>query len=193
MPRSLPEGQHGSRGTIAVEFALVLGVFLLVLFGILAVAQTMYVLNTLQEVSRRAAAAAAKADFSDAAAMQQIRQNALFRDSPGTLAFAAPVNDTHVWIDYLSIAKAADGSLSLQPIASMPASPAANRIVCMNDPYSDNCVQFVRVRLCATADANGCQPVTLTTVFPWVRLLLPLPSATTIVKAEGLGYIASPL
>lgn len=188
MPVRIPERQQHCGGTVAVEFALVLGVFLLVLFGILAVAQTMYVLNTLQEVSRRAAAAAAKTDFTDPAALQQIRQNALFRDSPGILAFGAPLNDTHVWIDYLSIARAGDGSLSLQPMPSLPASAAASRIACMNDPYSDSCVQFVRVRLCATADANGCQPVILRTIFPWLPLSVPLPAATTIVKADGLGY-----
>lgn len=169
-----------------------LGVFLLLLFGLLAVAQTLYVFNTVQEVSRRAAADAAKADFSDAAALQQIRQNALFRDTPGTLAFAAPLNDTHVFIDYLWIARAGDGSLSLQTMASLPATPAANRIACMNDPYSDSCVQFVRVRLCAAVDANGCQPVMLATIFPLLTLHVPLPAATTIVKAEGLGYSASP-
>jgi hypothetical protein len=44
------------------------------------------------------------------------------------------------------------------------------------------------VRLCATADANGCQPVILRTIFPWLPLSVPLPAATTIVKADGLGY-----
>ncbi|MYN46232.1 pilus assembly protein [Pseudoduganella sp. FT93W] len=187
------QSQQYQHGTLAVEFALVLGVFLLLLFGLLAVAQGLYAFNTVQEVSRRAAAAAAKTDFNDAAALQQIRQNAVFRSSPGVLGFAAPISDAHVRIDYLSISRAADGALSLLPMALLPASPAANRVACMADPYSTQCVQFVRVRLCDVADTESCQPVALDSIFPWVQLNIMLTTATTIVKADGLGYMASPL
>ncbi|MYM41282.1 TadE/TadG family type IV pilus assembly protein [Duganella qianjiadongensis] len=180
------------RGTLAVEFAVVLVIFLLLLFGLLAVAQGLYVVNTVQEVSRRAAVAAAKTDFSDSAALQQIRQQAVFRSTPGLLAFAAPVSDAHVRIDYLSIAKAGDGSLSLLPMAVLPASPAASQVACTADPYSSQCVQFVRVRLCDAADTATCQPVQLQCIFPWVQLNIALGTAPTIVKADGLGYVASP-
>lgn len=182
--------QHG---TLAVEFALVLGVFLLLLFGLLAVAQGLYVLNAVQEVSRRAALAAARTDPSDAIALQQIRQDAVFRNNPGLLMFAAPLSDAHVRIDYLSIARAGDGSLSLQPMVVPPATPVANRVACTADLYSAQCVQFVRVRLCDVADSASCQPVTLDSIFPWVQLNFRLSLATTIVKADGLGYVASPL
>lgn len=181
--------QHG---TLAVEFALVLGVFLLLLFGLMAIAQGLYAYNMVLEVSRRAAVAAAKADPADAVALQQIRQDAVFRNSPGPLLFAAPLSDAHVRIDYLSIARSADGSLSLQPMVLLPASPAANRVACTTDLYSAQCVQFVRVRLCDVADLVVCQPVTLDSIFPWVQLNLTLTTATTIVKADGLGYVASP-
>jgi len=179
------------RGTLAVEFAFVLVVFLLLLFGLLAVAQGLYVVNTVQEVSRRAAQAAATTDFSDSAALQQLRQQAVFRSTPGLLAFAAPVSDAHVRIDYLSIAKAGDGSLSLLPMAVLPASPAASRVACTGDPYSAQCVQFVRVRLCDVADTATCQPVQLQSIFPWVQLNIALGTAPTIVKADGLGYVVS--
>lgn len=182
--------QHG---TLAVEFALVLGVFLLLLFGLLAVAQGLYVLNAVQEVSRRAALAAARTDPGDAIALQQIRQDAVFRSSPGMLMFAAPLSDAHVRIDYLSIARAGDGSLSLQPMAVPPATPVANRVACTADLYSAQCVQFVRVRLCDVADSANCQPVTLDSIFPLLPLNFRLSLATTIVKADGLGYVASPL
>ncbi|MFC0167588.1 TadE/TadG family type IV pilus assembly protein [Pseudoduganella danionis] len=176
-----------------MEFAIVLSVLLLLLFGLMAVAQGLYAFNTVQEVSRRAAAAAAKTDFNDAAALQQIRQSAVFRSNPGVLAFAAPISDAHVRIDYLSISRAADGSLSLLPMALLPATPAANRVACAADPYDTQCVQFVRVRLCDVADAVSCQPVTLDSIFPWVQLNITLTTATTIVKTDGLGYVASPL
>ena len=45
-------------GTTAVEFAITSIFFFLLVFGILELARIMYVFNTLQEVTRRAAAAA---------------------------------------------------------------------------------------------------------------------------------------
>lgn len=177
--------RHG--GLVAVEFALVLGVFLLLLFGVLEVARMVYVFNALQEVTRRAAAAAATTDFTDAAALQQVRQDAVFRSTAGTLALGAPVSDQNVVIDYLALSKAGDGSLTLTPMVSLPASPAQSRLACLGNPYDANCIQFVRVRVCAAADALSCQAMSLPSVFPMVGFAVTLPKATTIVKADALG------
>lgn len=174
-------------GLVAVEFALVLGVFLLLLFGVLEVARIVYVFNALQEVSRRAAAAAANTDFRNPAALQQVRQEAVFRSNAGTLVLAAPVSDQNIVIDYLALSKAGDGSLSLTPMASLPDSPAASRLACLGDPYAASCIQFVRVRVCAAADALHCQALALPGLFPMVGFDVTLPTATTIVRADGLG------
>jgi Flp pilus assembly protein TadG len=179
--------RYSERGVAAVEFAVVVTVFLVILFGLLEVVRAMYVVNTLPEVTRRAAAAAAKVDFTNAAALDQVRQNAVFRESAGDLPLGLPVTDANVIIDYMSISKGADGSLSMVPISALPSSTAASRAACFADPYSANCVQFVRVRICASADANGCTPLDYVTLFPLISLPLKLPSSTTIVKTDSLG------
>ena len=100
MTRPTPTRQ---RGIAAVEFALVAMIFFTVFFGIVEVLRAMYVCNILQEVTRRATALAVTSDFTDAAVMQRVREQAVFRSTPGMLMFADPVTDAHVKIDYLRI------------------------------------------------------------------------------------------
>jgi hypothetical protein len=182
-------------GVVAVEFGLIAFCFFLFIFGTLEVARMLYLWNTLQEVTRRAARAAAVADFTNTAAMDALRQSAMFRASPGTLALGAPLTDAHILIDYMWLLRNADGSMALQPIPSgaLPASPLANIINCINDPYAATCIRFVRARICqpgGDGDPNECAPVAYQ---PLTGLLsLPvnfnLPTALTVVKAETLGY-----
>lgn len=54
-------------------------------------ARAMYICNTLQEVTRRAAAAAVNANFTVGDALREARVKAIFREDPGMLAFAAPI------------------------------------------------------------------------------------------------------
>jgi len=180
--------QHG---TAAVEFAIVSFAFFALFFGIVEMARAMYVINTLQEVTRRAAAAAANADFSNARIMQGVREHAIFRNSPGNLIFAQPVADTHIVIDYLSI-QHTGGTLTMLPISpgSMPASPAANFANCLGDPYSERCIRLVRVRVCATADENSCGAVGYRPLVSLVPFSFGLPASVTIVAAETLGMPA---
>ena len=114
------------RGAITVEFSLLSLLFFTLLCAVMEVARAMYLLNTLQEVTRRAALLAAVSDFSNPAVMDQVRQAALLRTGPGTLTMGRPVTDAHLRIDYLSLARAADGELTLTPIpsGSLPACAA---------------------------------------------------------------------
>jgi hypothetical protein len=176
------------QGVAAVEFALVAVVFFLFVFGIVEIARAMYICNTLQEVTRRAAALAATADFSSATAMQHVREQAVFRASPGGLMFAQPVTDDYVKIDYLSIHK--DGStLSMTPIptGSLPGSPAVNYANCLKDPYGSDCIRLVRVRVCQPDGSDTCTPVPYQTLLSMIALTFGLPVSTTIVNAETLG------
>lgn len=177
-------------GVYAVEFAMVLTLFLTLVFGVIELARAMYVFNTLQEVTRRAAATAANTDFTDQPAVNRVRQGAVFRSSPGLLVLGDPVSDEHVRIDYLALARAADGSMTLSaiPNGSLPAGPALNRVICMSDPYNANCIRFVRIRICDPGDSDVCAPATYNTIVPFVSLPLRLPMATTIVPAESLGF-----
>lgn len=178
-------------GTAAVEVALLMGIFLVFVFGVIELARVMYVYNTLQEVTRRVARASVHVDFQDNAALSRIRQRAIFRDSPGELVLAAPVSDRHIRIDYLSLTRKEDGSMTMTPIAesSLPSCPALNRQICMADPNSPSCIRFVRARICDPENPNGCDPVQFKTIFPLVALPLNLPKATTIATAESLGFL----
>lgn len=177
-------------GVFAVEFALVLVLFLTFVFGVIELARAMYLFNTLQEVTRRAASGAAHIDFRDTAAKNRVRQAAIFRDSPGSLVLGGPVTAEHVRIDYMALVRAGDGSMTLTPIATgaMPSCPARNRVICMQDPNDPSCIRFVRVRMCDPGDSGACTQVSYQTIVPFVSLPVRLPMATTIVTAETLGF-----
>ncbi|MCS0630491.1 pilus assembly protein [Telluria mixta] len=176
------------QGVAAVEFAIVAIVFFLFVFGIIEIARAMYICNTLQEVTRRAAALAATADFSSTSAMQAVRQQAVFRDSPGLLLFAEPVTDDYVKIDYMSIQKSGS-TLTMTPIPSgtLPSSPAVNYANCLKDPYAGNCIRLVRVRVCKPDGSQTCTRAPYQALVSMIPLSFDLPQSTTIVNAETLG------
>lgn len=172
-----------------VEFALVLTIFFTFIFGVIELARAMYLINTLQESTRRAAAAAAVTNFSDQAAMDRVRQRAIFRDSAGPLLLGPPVTDEHIRIDYMSLTNDGTGQLSLQPVSSMPPCPARNRLICLADPNDSRCIRFVRARVCDPDSGSACRPVRYQTLAPLIHLPINLPKATTIVTAETLGFL----
>lgn len=179
------------RGATVAEFALSVVCLFTVMFFMMEVARALYVWNTLQDATRRAAAAAALSDFSNAATMAAIRQAAVLRTSAGTLPLGMPVTDAHIRIDYLSLTRNADKSLSMTaiPAASLPACPVRAHLNCIADPNGASCIRFVRARLCAPGTAE-CADVQYQPLFPLTGLTHALPQATTIVKAESLGYQA---
>jgi hypothetical protein len=146
--------------------------------------------NTLQEVTRRAASAAAKTDFRDQVAKDRVRQRAIFRDDPGSLLLGDPITDAHIRIDYLALVRNGNGSMALAPIgaSSMPTCPARNRLTCMANPNDPSCIRFVRVRVCATEDPSACTPVRHKPIVPLISLPIDLPRSSTIAVAETLGF-----
>jgi hypothetical protein len=147
----------------------------------------LYMFNTLQAVTQRAAAAAANADFTNPAAMAGVRQRAIFRDAAGMLTLGAPVTDAHVRIDYLSLADAGTIAITEIPAASLPACPANNRVTCMQNPYGPSCIRLVRARICDPADTAQCGRVAYQPLFSFIAIPLSLPSAPAIKTAETLG------
>ena len=186
---SATKHQRRQRGATVAEFALCVVVFLGVLFFVLEAARALYLWSTLQEVTRRAAYAAAVSDFSNPMAMQQVRQSAIMRDAPGTLLLGAPVTDAHVQIDYLAVTRQADNSLATTPIAasSLPACPAQAHVNCAANPYGAGCIRFVRARICAP-DTQDCGAVAYQPIFPMTGISFPLPQAETVARAESLGF-----
>jgi hypothetical protein len=175
MTRRRRIAQHG---TFSVEFALVVLLLLILLFGMVELARLMYIYNALQDATR------------DQAAMDLVRQNAVFRASPGELILGAPVTDSHVRIDYLAIVRDSTGKLAMSPIPSgeMPSCHARNRVTCAANPNDAHCIRMVRARICTPASGAACAPVYYVSLFGLFPDTVRLPVATTVVPAETLGY-----
>lgn len=171
------------RGAAAVEFGLVVLGLVLFLFAIIEYARLMFLWNAVQDVTRRAARAAAITDFSDSAAMQLLRQKALLRDSDGPLLLAPNVDGANVRIEYLW----QDSAGALQAVTPLPGCPLANRVNCARDPLGSSCIRFIRVRLCQ-AGPGACQPPAYQALLPLVPVPATLPPATALVAAESLGF-----
>lgn len=176
-------------GAAAIEVALLAGIFFMVVFGVIEAARMLYIFNTVQESTRRAAAAAALVSHRDTQALERIRQHAVFRASPGKLVFGAPVSDRNIRIDYLALAGSGGAAPVLTPIpeASLPLCPRENRRVCLLNPHASNCIRFVRARVCADDGDAACNPLAHVAVVPLLRFPLTLPRATTITPVESLG------
>lgn len=186
MKRIASKRKSRQAGTAAVEFSLVAIIFFTLVFGTLELARMEWLLNTLEEVTRRAATAAANVDYRDAAALEMVQADAVFRDSPGPLPLADPVTSDNVKIDYLWLSK---DDWDLRHMSTLPACPAGNRSNCMANPHADNCIRFVRARVCASMDGSGnCSRLSYQMVFPFLDLSgMKLPVAATIVPAGNLG------
>jgi hypothetical protein len=185
--------QHSARarqrGVFAIEFAAVFLIFIIMLLTIIEVSRAIYMWNTLQEVTRRAARDASTSDFSSSSAMDDVRRGAVFDKATGKLTLGAPVSDKHILIDYMALQDQSDGSMKRTPIpsGSLPACPARNRLTCTGNAGSPSCIRFVRVRVCKPG--TDCEPVPYEVMFSLIKLPLTLPVSETIVKAESLGYI----
>lgn len=178
------------QGVAAVEFALLASLFFALVFGILEVARMVYLFNTLQEVTRRAATIAINSPFSDSA-QKTVRQQAIFAGQAGNLLLGNPVTPDHLRLEYLSLARDSGGALAMQPVSPLPASPDANRLNCLSDPYAANCIRFVRVRVCQPNVTDSCTPVRYQMLFPLVNFSgLVLPRSTTTAPAQTMGYTA---
>ncbi len=176
------------QGAAAVEFALVALLFFTLVFGIIEVARAMYVFNTLQEVTRRAAALATHTDFNNDSAMQEVRERAIFRNDPGFLMFAEPITDQNINIDYMRIRQdGVDLTMERIPEGSLPATPVQNKVNCAADPYGASCIRLVRVRVCREVSGEACTRVTYRTLVSLVPLPFALPRSMTITNAETLG------
>lgn len=177
-------------GAYVVEFALVIPLFLLFTYGVIELTRAIYLFNTIEEVTRHAADLAANTNFADEGAISSVRQTAIFRTSPGSLILGTPITDAHIRIDYLAAVRGGDNSMTLTeiPAGSLPACPATNRIVCLNNPNDPGCIRFVRVRVCDPNDTSDCKGVTYKMIVPLVNLALTIPETTTITPAETLGF-----
>jgi hypothetical protein len=185
-----PRLRHGFRqdGVAAVEFAIVATLFFLIVFGIIEFARAMYMYNTLAEVTRSAAEAAANTSFNDDGGLDLARKRAVLDEKNGKLPFGSPITYHNVRIEYMYLPPKAF-ALQIISAGSLPACPASNRVNCMADPNGTSCIRAVQARICKEGAASGtCTPVDYESLIPLIKLPLVLPTSPTIVTAETLGY-----
>ncbi|WP_342118946.1 TadE/TadG family type IV pilus assembly protein [Pseudoduganella sp. OTU4001] len=172
------------RGAALVEAGMVLLLAVTFLLALVEFGRLMFLSSAVQEVSRRAARSATVTDFSDSAAMQQLRQDALLAGGAAALPLAPNIGAANIRIDYMWMN--ASGVLDVLPLPQMPACPMANRLNCARDPQGPTCIRFVRVRLCGSG--AGCTPLSIEPLAPWTPLPTTVPTATSLAPAESLGY-----
>lgn len=177
------------RGAAAVEMAVVSILFFLMLFGAVEFGRMMYLLNTVQEVTRNAARQAVVTDFSNAAAVAAVRRSAMFRLDDGVLPGAPELNTANINIRYLNGA-GADAS-------PMPVDPSDNIAACLDATRAASCIRFVEVCLSTGATCAPAQSVSFTpfTFFftgsgysraDMTGVLVPM--STVRMPAESLGF-----
>lgn len=166
--RTLPPlSRRRTRGVATVEFALVCVVFLTLLFGALEFARLLYVYNSLQEVTRRAAREMTVRWITDEATVKQL---ALF--GAAALPAGREITASSISIEYL----AADGS----PVTTFPANPGDNLSACGDATRTASCIFSVRVSI------NSIQYTPMISLFSFLNLTLPSSSVT--MHAESMGF-----
>jgi Flp pilus assembly protein TadG len=180
--------QHGAT---MVEMALVLTVFIVLLFGVMELGRVMYLWNTLQQVTRQAARSATVTDFTDTAAVTALKQNAIYLSGSGTLIGAPEVSDSAVRITYINTVDAATGTMSAA-IDTTTTCPTKVISDCLTNPAGPSCIRLVVAQICDPATTSSCtgikyQPSILASFIPGFSTLT-LPISTTIMPAESLGF-----
>lgn len=167
---SLHRRQHTLRcrehGVAVVEFAVVATVFFLLLFGVMEFARLMYLFDTVQEVTRRAARQAV-VTWTTTHRTTAFKEAALFGGS--TVPAGGEISTANLQIDYLN----ADGNV----VATEPTSPADNVLQCANG--TAQCIASVRVSI------TGVTYSPMGGLLPF--LAITLPASTVTMPAESMG------
>jgi hypothetical protein len=157
------------RGLATVEFALVALLFFTLLYGIVEFARLLYVYNTLQEVTRRAAREATVRWIDQESTVKQL---ALFGGS--SLPAGGEITSASIVIEYLK----ADGSA----VSTFPSDAGDNLSACGDATRTDYCIDSVRVSI-----AN-VRYTPMLSLFSFLNLTLPTSSVT--MHAESMGFSA---
>lgn len=172
------------RGAAIVEFAIVALIFFTLVLGIMEFGRLLFIWNTVQEVTRRAAREAVVRDFTTE--VDAIRRNAIFRGgSSGTayLPAGAEITNAEIQISYLNA--------SLADASPLPTDPADNISACNDVTRTDSCIQFVEA--CVATDGACTGSITyipMAGLFPFLAISIPVSSVR--MPAESLGFNTSP-
>ena len=156
-----------ARGVATVEFALVCLIFFTLVFGALEFARLLYMYNTMQEVTRRAAREMTVRWIDKEA---EVKALALF--GAAALPAGAEITASSIDIEYL----AANGNV----VTVFPTSPGDNLSACGDAGRTASCIYSVRVSI------NDIQYAPMVSLFSFLNLALPNSSVT--VHAESMGF-----
>lgn len=164
--------ERRQRGVASVEFALVCGVFLLIVFGIFELARLMYVHNTLQEVTRRAAREMTVRWIDQ---VDEVRAIALFGGA--SLPGGAEVTAESIRIEFLN----PEGTA----VTLFPEDASDNLSACGDAERVASCIYSVRVSIDGDSDILYSPMISL---FSVVFDGLVLPSSSVTMHAESMGF-----
>jgi hypothetical protein len=157
-------------GVATVEFAIVSLVFFTLLFSILEFGRLLYVYNSLQEVTRRAAREATVRWINDQATVKSL---ALFGGT--SLPGGAEITSASIKIEYLQ----AGGGL----VTTFPSDPGDNLSACGDATRTANCIYSVRVSI------DNIKYSPMISLFSFLNLTMPTSSVT--MHAESMGFETS--
>lgn len=173
----LKSADRPQRGAAVIEFAMVALIFFTLLFAIMEFGRMLYIWNTVQEVTRRAARAAVVSDFTTE--IPTIKSNAIFGGA--TLPAGLEISNAEIQINYLN------GSLG----SANPADPADNLSACNDATRTADCIQFVEACVATNGACTGSVSyVPMAGLFPFLAINIPVSSV--LMPAESLGFYISP-
>lgn len=188
-PSKKPSKKH--QGSAIIEFAFILPVFILLIFGIFEFGRIFYLFNTIQEVTRRAAR---EQVVNYASSANQIRTNAIFGGTH--LPAGAEISSAEILIGFYPNFGAADSDTSEDLEDSIPISkldPANQIKTCGPDGNSGDpeCAKFVKT-LIKNVEYDPMIGLFEGSQISWLEfanLRITLPPSTVIMPTESLGNL----
>lgn len=185
MPSSYQLRRSRQVGATAVEFALLSVLFFGLLLGIMEFGRFLYLYDSVQEVTRRAAREAVVRVFTSAE-QGYIKRAAVLQDetSAGTVSLpgAGEITNLVINIEYLNA--------SFTAASPMPSDSTDNLAACLDSARVGSCIRYVRV--CVRQSAGRCDvpdPVLYVPMIGWFSFLgIDMPGSTVTMPAESLGY-----
>lgn len=171
------------RGASAVEFAFIAVIFLSLLFGIVEFSRLFFNINSVQEITRRAAREQVVRWVTATDTVQ--REAMLQPGSTGTVFYPGAIDITNDQVRLSFYNTFANAVSQTSPINySGSATPHTNLGNCLIGNTS--CIRFVRATL---SNANGSL-VNFNVLAPFMPSnVFPLPDSTVIMPAEALGLL----
>lgn len=173
------------RGAAAVEFAIIAMLLITLLFGIIEFGRMFYMLNTVQEVTRRAARAAVISWVDNSGWQSPEMSQVLF----GGVSFpgGGEITANNISIKYLDVS-------GVEIVSSQRPTSAANNIAaCLGGGAYGTCIAYVQVSIVGVSGARCPEPNTdkvcyipMIGLFPF--LSVPIPASTVTMPAESMGY-----